>query len=38
MQRDIEMLKGHALFDWDRVALMAGKEALGIAPAPTDLL
>ena len=38
IQRDIETLKGHALFDWDRVAVMAGKVELGIAPAPTDLI
>jgi 3-hydroxy-9,10-secoandrosta-1,3,5(10)-triene-9,17-dione monooxygenase len=38
MQRDLEVLKGHALFDWDRVAQMAGRYELGIDPAPTDLL
>jgi 3-hydroxy-9,10-secoandrosta-1,3,5(10)-triene-9,17-dione monooxygenase len=38
MQRDLEVLKGHALFDWDRVAQLAGRFELGIAPAPTDLL
>ena len=38
MQRDLEVLKGHAMFDWDRVADMAGRFQLGIDPAPSDLL
>jgi alkylation response protein AidB-like acyl-CoA dehydrogenase len=37
-QRDLEVLKGHAMFDWDRVALLAGRLELGIPPAPTDLI
>jgi pyrrolidone-carboxylate peptidase len=38
MQRDVEVIKGHAMFDWDRTALLAGRLALGTAPAPTDLI
>jgi len=38
MQRDIAVLKGHAMFDWDRVALLAGRVELGMPPAPTDLI
>lgn len=37
IQRDVEVLKGHAFFDWDRVAQLRGKIALGIPPNPTDL-
>jgi len=38
MQRDIEVIKGHAMFDWDRTALLAGRVELGMDPAPTDLI
>jgi 3-hydroxy-9,10-secoandrosta-1,3,5(10)-triene-9,17-dione monooxygenase len=38
MQRDVEVLKGHAMFDWDRIALLAGRTALGLPLAPTDLV
>jgi 3-hydroxy-9,10-secoandrosta-1,3,5(10)-triene-9,17-dione monooxygenase len=38
IQRDIEVLKGHAMFDWDRIALLAGRTELGMPPAPTDLI
>jgi alkylation response protein AidB-like acyl-CoA dehydrogenase len=37
-QRDIEVLKGHVVFDWDRTGELAGKLALGFPPAPTDLI
>ena len=37
IQRDVEVLKSHAFFDWDRVAQLRGKITLGIAPNPTDL-
>jgi alkylation response protein AidB-like acyl-CoA dehydrogenase len=37
-QRDLAVLKGHAMFDWDRVALLAGRMELGMPPAPTDLI
>jgi alkylation response protein AidB-like acyl-CoA dehydrogenase len=36
-QRDIEVLKGHAMYDADRVFQMAGRDALGLPLAPTDL-
>ena len=38
MQRDIAVLKGHAMFDWDRIALLAGRVELGLPLAPTDLI
>ncbi|HEX5587291.1 MAG TPA: hypothetical protein VFZ17_08290 [Acidimicrobiia bacterium] len=38
IQRDLEVLKGHAMFDWDRVALLAGRVELGMPVAPTDLI
>ena len=38
MQRDVEVLKGHAMFDWDRIALLAGRLELGMSLAPTDLI
>lgn len=36
-QRDVETLKGHALFDWDRTAELAGRVALGLPLRPTDM-
>lgn len=38
IQRDVEVMKSHAFFDWDRCAQLEGRVALGFAPAPTDLL
>lgn len=38
LQRDVETLKGHVIFDWDRTAELAGRVALGISPRPTDLI
>jgi 3-hydroxy-9,10-secoandrosta-1,3,5(10)-triene-9,17-dione monooxygenase len=38
IQRDVEVLKSHAMFDWDRVAQLQGRATLGIKPAPTDLV
>jgi 3-hydroxy-9,10-secoandrosta-1,3,5(10)-triene-9,17-dione monooxygenase len=38
MQRDIAVLKGHAMFDWDRIALLAGRVELGMPLSPTDLI
>ena len=35
MQRDVEVLKGHAMFDWDRVAV-AGRPAGARHGAGTD--
>ena len=29
LQRDVEVLKGHVMFDWDRTAELAGRFALG---------
>ncbi len=37
LQRDVETLKGHAIFDWDRTTELAGRVALGRPLRPTDL-
>ena len=37
-QRDVEVLKGHVVFDWDRSAELAGRVRLGMELGPTDLL
>jgi 3-hydroxy-9,10-secoandrosta-1,3,5(10)-triene-9,17-dione monooxygenase len=36
--RDLQMIRGHVIFDWDRAAQIAGKVALGMEPSPSDLL
>ncbi len=38
LQRDVEVLKGHVVFDWDRTAELVGRVALGLELRPTDLL
>lgn len=38
LQRDVEVLKGHVIFDWDRTAELAGRFALGFALRPTDMV
>jgi hypothetical protein len=38
LQRDVEVLKGHVVFDWDRTAELAGRVALGLPLRPTDLV
>jgi len=38
LQRDVEVLKGHVIFDWDRCAELAGRIQLGLAVAPTDMV
>lgn len=38
LQRDVEVLKGHVIFDWDRTAELAGRVALGMELRPTDML
>ena len=35
--RDVETLKGHVIFDWDRTAELAGRVTLGSALRPTDM-
>lgn len=37
-QRDLEVLKGHVIFDWDRTAQLAGRVALGLPLQPTDMV
>lgn len=36
--RDVQMIRGHVMFDWDRTAQMAGRIALGQEPLASDLL
>lgn len=38
IQRDLEVLKGHVIFDWDRTTELAGKVALGLDLKPTDMV
>jgi len=38
IQRDLETLKGHVVYDWDRTAQLAGKLELGAEPLLTDML
>jgi 3-hydroxy-9,10-secoandrosta-1,3,5(10)-triene-9,17-dione monooxygenase len=38
LQRDVETLKGHVEFDWDRTTELAGRIALGFEPRPTDMI
>lgn len=37
LQRDVETLKGHVVFDWDRTTELAGRVALGHSLQPTDM-
>ncbi|TFU05835.1 acyl-CoA dehydrogenase [Polymorphobacter arshaanensis] len=36
--RDVQMMRGHVVFDWDRAAQIGGKITLGLDPTPADLL
>lgn len=36
--RDLQVMRGHVMFDWDRTAVLAGKVALGFPTSPADLL
>ena len=38
IQRDVEVLKSHAMFDWDRTAALQGRMRLGMKASPSDLL
>lgn len=38
IERDLAVLKGHVVYDWDRVTRLAGSLELGLPPGPTDLL
>ena len=38
LQRDVEVLKGHVIFDWDRTAELVGRVALGLPLRPTDMI
>ena len=37
LQRDVETLKGHVIFDWDRATELAGRVRLGHPLRPTDM-
>ena len=37
-QRDVETLKGHVLFDWDRTTELVGRYHLGLGLRPADML
>lgn len=37
LQRDVETLKGHVIFDWDRTTELAGRVLLGRPLGPTDM-
>lgn len=36
--RDLQVMRGHVMFDWDRTAVLAGKVELGFATTSADLL
>lgn len=36
--RDVQMMRGHVVFDWDRAAQIGGRIALGLEPTMADLL
>ncbi|MEN9719167.1 MAG: hypothetical protein RIQ99_2045 [Pseudomonadota bacterium] len=36
--RDLQVMRGHVMFDWDRTMVLAGKVELGFATTPADLL
>lgn len=38
LQRDVETMKGHAIFDWDRTARLAGRHLLGLELEPTEMV
>jgi 3-hydroxy-9,10-secoandrosta-1,3,5(10)-triene-9,17-dione monooxygenase len=38
IQRDLEVLKGHVIFDWDRTTELAGRVALDLPLKPTDMV
>lgn len=37
IQRDVETLKGHVVFDWDRTTELAGRASLGLELRPGDM-
>ena len=37
-RRDVSMIRGHVMFDWDLTAQIGGKVALGFEPSPANLL
>lgn len=36
--RDLQVMRGHVMFDWDRTGVLAGKVELGFPTTPADLL
>lgn len=38
LQRDVDTLQGHVIFDWDRATELAGRHALGFPLRPADMV
>jgi hypothetical protein len=38
LQSDVEVLKGHVLFDWERTTALASRCALELPLRPTDMI
>lgn len=38
LQRDLQVMRGHVMFDWDRTCVLTGKVALGFPTTPADLI
>lgn len=36
--RDVQVIRGHVMYDWDRTCVLAGKVELGFATGPADLI
>lgn len=36
--RDVQVIRGHVMYDWDRTCVLAGKVELGFPTGPADLL
>ena len=36
--RDVQVIRGHVMYDWDRTCVLAGKVELGFPTGPSDLI
>ena len=36
--RDVQVIRGHVMYDWDRTCVLAGKVELGFPTGPADLI
>lgn len=36
--RDVQVIRGHVMYDWDRTCVLSGKVALGFPTTPADLI